>query len=60
MARRKAKKPVVIRMIKIIVTTSEGRVTSTIKAPHATEKMKKAAYRAIAVMCDEGLKAQQR
>jgi hypothetical protein len=45
------KRQPVVRMIKIIVSTSEGRTESTIKAPDATAKMADAAYRAVRVMC---------
>lgn len=44
------KKEPVVKMIKIIVSTSDGRSESTIKSPHATRAMVEAAYRAVRAM----------
>jgi hypothetical protein len=50
------KKDPVVRMIKIIVSTSDGRTESVIKAPDATMEMANAAYRAICAMCGLNIK----
>jgi len=43
-------KPFTVRMIKIIISTSDGRSEARIKAPHATKAMFYAAQKAIAAM----------
>ncbi len=43
-------KPFTVRMIKIIISTSEGRSVSTVKAPCATRAMLTAAQNAVGAM----------
>jgi hypothetical protein len=54
--RKRKPRPFTVRMIKIVISTSEGRTESRIKAPHATKAMLDAANKAVLAMFDQAPK----